>query len=218
MVDTTTPPLQCRVNPNLALAPRCGARTRSGCPCQAPAIRGKRRCRMHGGRSTGPRTAEGLARLRAARTTHGGHTPEGRAFHRHTLTMIQRNRVFMAALRYQDRLPSAMVARLLSFPPELALPAYPTAGLSVAEDRVVLRAEQDALSPWKDAIADAKRAGCRRAGWNAAVQEPHTPGPQAAHATAGVRTASRNIAGGGNTLTRPHTPALWSKLNQYHPP
>jgi hypothetical protein len=119
--------------------------------------------------------------------------------------MIQRNRVFMAALRYQDRLPSAMVARLLSFPPELALPAYPTAGLSVAEDRVVLRAEQDALSPWKDAIADAKRAGCRRAGWTA-------------HATAGVRTASRNIAGGGNTLTRPHTPALWSKLNQYHPP
>ena len=56
-------------NPALHLAPRCGARTRAGCPCRAPAIAGKRRCRMHGGRSTGPRTQEGLARLRAARTS-----------------------------------------------------------------------------------------------------------------------------------------------------
>lgn len=28
---------------------RCGARTRSGRPCRSPAVRGKRRCRMHGG-------------------------------------------------------------------------------------------------------------------------------------------------------------------------
>ena len=28
---------------------RCGAKTRSGAPCQAPAVSGKRRCRMHGG-------------------------------------------------------------------------------------------------------------------------------------------------------------------------
>jgi uncharacterized protein YjcR len=28
---------------------RCGARTRKGTPCQAPAVRGKARCRMHGG-------------------------------------------------------------------------------------------------------------------------------------------------------------------------
>ena len=28
---------------------RCGARTRKGTPCQAPAVRGKTRCRMHGG-------------------------------------------------------------------------------------------------------------------------------------------------------------------------
>ena len=34
------------------------------------------RCRMHGGSSTGPRTAEGLARIRAARTTHGMRTAE----------------------------------------------------------------------------------------------------------------------------------------------
>ncbi len=28
---------------------RCGARTRKGTPCQAPAVGGKARCRMHGG-------------------------------------------------------------------------------------------------------------------------------------------------------------------------
>jgi hypothetical protein len=30
-------------------SPRCGARTRAGTPCRAPAVAGKRRCRMHGG-------------------------------------------------------------------------------------------------------------------------------------------------------------------------
>ena len=30
-------------------SPRCGARTRKGTACQAPAVAGKRRCRMHGG-------------------------------------------------------------------------------------------------------------------------------------------------------------------------
>ena len=34
------------------------------------------RCRMHGGSSTGPKTPEGLARIRAARTTHGMRTAE----------------------------------------------------------------------------------------------------------------------------------------------
>nr|WP_283807367.1 HGGxSTG domain-containing protein [Bradyrhizobium embrapense] len=30
-------------------SPRCGAKTRSGGACRAPAVRGKTRCRMHGG-------------------------------------------------------------------------------------------------------------------------------------------------------------------------
>ena len=34
-------------------APKCGAKTRLGTPCRAPAIRGKARCRMHGGNSPG---------------------------------------------------------------------------------------------------------------------------------------------------------------------
>jgi hypothetical protein len=49
---------------------RCEARTRGGTPCRSPAMPNGR-CRMHGGTSTGPRTALGLARIRAARTRHG---------------------------------------------------------------------------------------------------------------------------------------------------
>jgi hypothetical protein len=30
-------------------SPRCGAKIRSGGACRAPAMRGKKRCRMHGG-------------------------------------------------------------------------------------------------------------------------------------------------------------------------
>lgn len=44
----------------------CGALTRKGRPCRALSEPGRRRCRFHGGRSTGPKTAEGKARIAAA--------------------------------------------------------------------------------------------------------------------------------------------------------
>lgn len=51
----------------------CGAKTRRGGPCKGqPMPNG--RCRMHGGPSTGPRTPEGLERLRKARTKHGSYS------------------------------------------------------------------------------------------------------------------------------------------------
>jgi len=54
--------------------PLCGARCRDGHPCQARATRDvdtgcyvrNGRCRLHGGLSTGPRTAEGKRRIGAA--------------------------------------------------------------------------------------------------------------------------------------------------------
>lgn len=58
---------------------RCGAKTRSGTPCKNPAVSGKARCRMHGGRSTGARTPEGRAKLRALHLKHGGSTTEAKA-------------------------------------------------------------------------------------------------------------------------------------------
>jgi hypothetical protein len=38
--------------------PRCGAMTRTGGSCRAPAVRGKKRCRMHGG-TPGSRAPDG---------------------------------------------------------------------------------------------------------------------------------------------------------------
>ncbi len=58
-------------------APRCGAKTRRGTACQCPAMRNGR-CRLHGGKSTGPRTAEGLERSRRARWRHGFRSRETR--------------------------------------------------------------------------------------------------------------------------------------------
>jgi hypothetical protein len=56
----------------------CGAKTRAGNPCKRrPMPNG--RCKMHGGPSTGPRTPEGLERLRKARTKHGGYSSEAKA-------------------------------------------------------------------------------------------------------------------------------------------
>ena len=57
---------------------RCEARTRKGTACQRPAYKHNHRCRLHGGRSTGPRTAEGLARLIASKIKHGKFTKERR--------------------------------------------------------------------------------------------------------------------------------------------
>ncbi|TMA35218.1 MAG: hypothetical protein E6J87_04400 [Deltaproteobacteria bacterium] len=55
--------------PQLLQHTPCGARTRMGRPCRAPCVPGRKRCKLHGGRSTGPRTAEGLARLAEASQT-----------------------------------------------------------------------------------------------------------------------------------------------------
>ena len=49
----------------------CLAKTRQGTACQKPPMKGKKRCRLHGGLSPGPRTAEGKARIAAAHLKHG---------------------------------------------------------------------------------------------------------------------------------------------------
>lgn len=48
------------------LRPECGAKTKTGEPCDEPVFPGKRRCRSHGGLSTGPKTEEGIERIREA--------------------------------------------------------------------------------------------------------------------------------------------------------
>ena len=44
----------------------CAARTRKGQPCRLKSEPGRTRCKFHGGKSTGPKTAEGKARIAAA--------------------------------------------------------------------------------------------------------------------------------------------------------
>ncbi len=45
---------------------RCGALCRNGEPCKLRVVEGKRRCRLHGGLSTGPKTPEGRERIAQA--------------------------------------------------------------------------------------------------------------------------------------------------------
>ncbi|WP_174819141.1 HGGxSTG domain-containing protein [Ruegeria atlantica] len=45
----------------------CGARTKYGV-CLEPPVEGKTRCRLHGGLSTGAKTAEGRKRISEANT------------------------------------------------------------------------------------------------------------------------------------------------------
>ena len=61
------------------------------------------RCRMHGGASTGPRTLAGIQRIRAARTTTGTYSAEGRAM------AVWQRRYFAEAYRSLAALGSGTV-------------------------------------------------------------------------------------------------------------
>lgn len=57
---------------NRITCPRCQAKSkRSGQQCKKPALRGRRVCQIHGGRSRGPQTAEGKANSAAANLKSG---------------------------------------------------------------------------------------------------------------------------------------------------
>jgi hypothetical protein len=55
----------------------CGAKARTNLnkPCRQPAM-ANGRCRLHGGKSTGPRTEEGRKRMKEANTKHGLYSAE----------------------------------------------------------------------------------------------------------------------------------------------
>jgi len=60
--------------------PRCQALSRrSQLQCRKPALRGKRVCGFHGGKSTGPKTAAGKQRIVESKTIHGRETRAIRA-------------------------------------------------------------------------------------------------------------------------------------------
>ncbi len=57
----------------LFAAPRCGAKNRAGKPCASPAMKGRARCRLHGGKSTGAPEGEGNGQWKHGRRSraHG---------------------------------------------------------------------------------------------------------------------------------------------------
>lgn len=61
---------------------RCTAKsTRTGVQCGRPALKSSKtqKCQYHGGRGSGPKTAEGKARIAAAHIVHGQDTSAARA-------------------------------------------------------------------------------------------------------------------------------------------
>lgn len=68
---------------------RCSAKSRrSGEQCKKPAMRGKAVCDFHGGRSTGPKTAEGKARQRASVLKTGNYTKQAMGDRARSMRML----------------------------------------------------------------------------------------------------------------------------------
>jgi hypothetical protein len=86
-------------------APRCGAKTRVGGCCAQPAMRNGR-CRFHGGKSTGARTAAGRARCARARRTHGFYCAEIVALRREARTHLRRMQGVLAGARARPSRPA----------------------------------------------------------------------------------------------------------------
>lgn len=73
-------------------APRCGARTKgnNGKPCRCPVIRGKARCRVHGGAR-----GSGAPQYNQNALKHGETTSEIKELKREIRKMIQANKKFL---------------------------------------------------------------------------------------------------------------------------
>jgi hypothetical protein len=79
-------------------AKRCKAKSRrTGNPCGQPAMKNGC-CRFHGGKSTGPRTPEGLKNAKKARWRHGGRSRQAKAFNYEARVLIRE----MKALHVAD--------------------------------------------------------------------------------------------------------------------
>ncbi len=73
---------------------RCGAQTRSGGACHAHAVRGKKRCRMHGG-AAGSGAPKGNRNARK----HGLFTREAIAERRRVQDLLREVRKFLEGMR-----------------------------------------------------------------------------------------------------------------------
>ena len=70
-------------------SPRCGAKIRSGGACRSPAVRGKKRCRMHGGAPRGNQNAR----------QHGLFTSDAIAERKRIQVLLGEARKFLQAMK-----------------------------------------------------------------------------------------------------------------------
>lgn len=75
-------------------SPRCGAKTRQGTPCRSPAVKGKSRCRMHGGA-----LGSGAPRGNSNALKHGLYTADAIAERAPHVEAIKEAKALLAALR-----------------------------------------------------------------------------------------------------------------------
>ena len=75
---------------------RCLAKTRKGTPCQRPAFKHNGKCSLHGGLSTGAKTANGLKNISDANLKHGKYTKDKLEAQRHAAKV---GRIVLAELK-----------------------------------------------------------------------------------------------------------------------
>lgn len=93
--------IQERVNEPLAL---CGAKSkRTGQPCRQPAMKNGR-CRLHGGKSTGPKTPEGLAHAKKSNWKHGFYSAEAKEERREIRELFRKSRFLLNEVSKQSSL------------------------------------------------------------------------------------------------------------------
>src|SRR5215216_6002255 len=89
---------------HLGSAARCGSQTRSGRPCQSPAVAGRARCRMHGG----AKGSGGPSGTRNGNYKHGRYTAEAK----------QKREHFRQWITEQTRLVDALLERVRELMPK----------------------------------------------------------------------------------------------------
>ena len=75
-------------------SPRCGAKTRCGGSCRSPAVRGRRRCRMHGGAP-----GSGAPRGNQNARQHGLFTRDAIAERKRIQALLGEARKFLQAMK-----------------------------------------------------------------------------------------------------------------------
>ena len=121
------------------------------------------RCRLHGGKCTGPRTEKGKADFKAAHTKHGRYTAPKRVANLYAWTLAVRSHLTREAHRLSAHLPADMAARLAQVPVELWPPVHPTNHPYVTNPE----------SAWLSAKSLATAARCRTAPRGSATPKPH---------------------------------------------